>query len=228
MTISANKDDINSAVNTNQELRMSFLNKLKEKFSRTYIEEYELSCEIKSSISVFDLSYDIDSEALMSDIDQFRKDNPISMTEYNPHTNVSAWHSDYFSHKKTNIFRQLVDVSIDKLKQCSPIAPMYLGDPYLLNIWINMYEKSDHVERHLHNYNGYSTVYFVRAESDSTPLVFDNNNFFNKKEIKITPKPGMLICFPSYMYHTVPSINGAKRISVAANYLFHHHEALVK
>lgn len=207
---------------------MSFLNKLKQRISKSYIEEYELSCEIKSFVSVFDLSSDLDSDTLITDIVEFRKDNPISMGEYNPNTNVSAWHSDYFSHKKTSIFQPLIDISVDKIKQIELLKGMYLGYPYVLNIWVNMYEKSDNVQRHLHNYNGYSTVYFVSAEQDTTPIIFDNNNSYSKTEIKILPKTGMLICFPSYMYHSVPNINNAKRVTVAANYLFHHNESHTK
>ena len=60
-----------------------------------------------------------------------------------------------------------------------------------------------------------SQVYYVNVESNSSPLVFTD------LDVEITPESGMLITFPSYLWHTIsPLKKGDQRVVIATNWLF--------
>jgi len=192
------------------------LDKLKEKLTKKFRKEYAITCEVFSKISVFDLTYELESTAILKNIKEFINKFPKSMLDYNfENTNVRAWHSDYHTHKLTNILDPLIKETKIKLQ-------IVLGEKVLSevqSIWINDYQKNDKALRHLHGYMTYSSVYFPYAEDDATPIIFDSNHLINKKEIPITPKTGMLICFPSWLPHQVPMVKESKRVSVSANWV---------
>lgn len=191
-----------------------FTAKLKEKNSINYIEKISIDSKVLSLICIFDLSYQIDNKKLVEDINNFRKAFPKSMLEYNKDsTFVRSWHSDFKTQRMTNLLDNLIALKKEKIVQGYRLASVEL-----LDIWINMYTSQDSALRHSHGPFGISTVYFPSVEKNSTPLIFDNNNRpnFNKKEI--IPKPGMLICFPSHLYHHVPSVKEISRISIASNF----------
>ncbi|NDB84827.1 MAG: hypothetical protein EB127_19280 [Alphaproteobacteria bacterium] len=190
------------------------LQKLKEKIAKTEHTAYGINANVNCSIKIFDLSYDLDNESLVKNIYSFREKFPQSMHEYkSKHTNVHAWHSDYGTPTYTNILDDLIDVTKQKIK------PFILPNEKLSvsEMWINIYQPGDRVARHTHhNYNGLSTVYFPYVDNDSTPIIFDNN-FEKKEEITITPKNGMLIVFPSLIFHRVPVVKEQHRISISSN-----------
>ncbi len=68
----------------------------------------------------------------------------------------------------------------------------------LKELWGQYYKKGDYQINHDHNPLSWSFVYYVNAPKGSAPLVFTSSNK------KIFPKPGMLVLFPSWVYHHVP------------------------
>lgn len=189
------------------------LQKLKEKIANTEHITYNISTNVNCSIKIFDLSYNLDNESLVKNIYLFREKFPQSMHEYNSkNTNVHAWHSDYGTPTYTNILDDLIDVTKQKIKTF--IYPY--EELSVRNMWINIYQPGDRSVRHMHHFTGLSTVYFPYVENDSTPIIFDNN-FEKKEEISVIPKNGMLIVFPSFMFHHVPVVKEQHRISISSN-----------
>lgn len=189
------------------------LQKLKEKIAKTEYNTYDISVNVNCSIKIFDLSYDLDNESLVKNIYLFREKFSQSMHQYNSkNTNVRAWHSDYGTPTYTNILDDLIEVTKQKIKS--------LIHPYeelsVRSMWINIYQPGDSAARHMHHFHGLSTVYFPYVDEISTPIIFDNN-LEKKEEITITPKNGMLIVFPSFMFHHVPVVKEQHRISISSN-----------
>ena len=71
-------------------------------------------------------------------------------------------------------------------------------DLKLKELWGQYYKKGDYQINHHHHPNSWSFVYFVKAPKGSAPLLFTSSNK------KIVPKSGMLVVFPSWVYHYVP------------------------
>ena len=78
--------------------------------------------------------------------------------------------------------------------------------PYLsfrvsdINIWANCYGKGDYTVSHDHLPDILAVVYFLKSERYFSPLVFEGT----WRKIKIIPKEGRLVVFPSYIKHSVP------------------------
>lgn len=191
------------------------LDKLKKVIAEKQFYTYNIDCSVSSMISVFDLSYEIDASKLVKEIYEFKKQYPQSMHEYNSeNTNVRAWHSDFGTNKLTKILDPLIEIQNKKVKNF--LSPDEVCS--IRNIWINIYESGNFVYRHKHTeFGGLSTVYFPYVEDDCTPIIFDNNNPIKMNKIEIFPKTNMLIIFPSYMYHFVPTVKEKSRISISSN-----------
>lgn len=195
-----------------------FSEKLKNKYNYNQYTTVDIDTVCNYPLFIFDLSYKIDADSLTEKIYDFREKNPASMSEYNKdNTNVRSWHSDYETHRMTNILDDLIDIKKEKINK---IFTYRNGKVNTHNIWINVYDKDNFTERHNHNHFGVSTVYYPYVEDDSTPVIFDNNNLLDYKEYKIVPKKNMLIVFHSSLYHKVPKIKESRRISISANFMF--------
>jgi len=190
---------------------MSFIKKLKEATSKEPINTHTMETMVTASILEFDLSAVIDNAELLLIIEQHKKDYPNSLKDYDERTNVNAWHSDW----KTHLINKKFDSFISKLESC---IKKYYPNAYLQDFWFNMYEELGSAKRHMHGPFQLSGVYFVECNENSSPLVIDNNHK-NKETITIQPKPGKLVIFPGYVYHSVSkNKDSKKRISIAFNF----------
>jgi len=191
---------------------MSFIKKLKESEAKEPINIYIMEMMVSTNILEFDLSAIIDNNELLSIIDQHKKDFPISLKDYDTRTNVNAWHSDW----KTHLINNKFDSFISKIESC--IKKYYPTKIFLEDFWFNIYEDSGSAKRHAHTPFQLSGVYFIECDENSSPLVIDNNHK-NKETITIQPKPGKLVIFPGYAYHSVSkNKNSTKRTSIAFNF----------
>jgi uncharacterized protein (TIGR02466 family) len=100
--------------------------------------------------------------------------------------------------------------------------------------WFNFYEIGDYQEFHNHPSSTWSAVYFLKSNSNCSPLIFENPlmNFdmlpiknikvYNEHSfntIKFSPIENSLIIFRSYVKHMVPKkILPDNRITVAYNF----------
>lgn len=70
----------------------------------------------------------------------------------------------------------------------------------------------DFTQSHDHRHSFVSFSYYLKCPKNCPPLVFDDLN------IKIDPKPGMLVCFRGDMKHSVPKgKHEGSRIMIAGN-----------
>ena len=105
---------------------------------------------------------------------------------------------------------------------------------YKLECWVNFLESGDYQSNHIHNLGWMSGVYYV------DPPEFKNENSINEgyiefnragydlphfgedKDIElIKPENGMIIFFPSYVWHgTIPFTENKSRVSISFDISF--------
>lgn len=100
---------------------------------------------------------------------------------------------------------------------------------YSIDIWANILGSNDHQSSHIHNQGWMSGVYYVSLPENSVEdnpyagwLEFNRPGYGlpalgGEKNIKrIAPKAGMIVMFPSYVWHgTIPFTSQDTRISIA-------------
>lgn len=133
-------------------------------------------------------------------------------------SNLKGWHSPNFDLKSRevinyvnsvspNINEALVDMGWDIKNQNVEIQSM----------WSIINRSGAANSRHIHGNCFISAAYYVRAPKDCGDIIFHDPrseptyfhprvsapNKLNTNIIRITPKEGLLILFPSYIYHSV-------------------------
>ena len=148
-------------------------------------------------------------------------------------SNIKGWHSKDFDLKadglknfiteiSKNIGGAINDMSWDLETQLAKITSM----------WAIINNKDAFNEKHHHGNSALSAAYYVKAEQNAGNIVFfdprqanvfhhptskDVNNI-NAQVQSVTPKPGTLVLFPSYLEHKVnPNLSNAERIVISFN-----------
>jgi hypothetical protein len=167
------------------------------------ITEYSVSVPHTAQVHVFDLNDQIDASAIVNAVYDFRTKYPYSNT-----SNVVGWHTDYFAHKFTPDFDQLISA----VEQCVFTAINDSDfDVSVVQCWAAIYNKGDGAKRHKHSDTLYSAVYYAQAEPNASPLKFDNG-------LTIISETGMLVCFPGWLHHEVPAMRfNSDRVAIAFN-----------
>lgn len=129
--------------------------------------------------------------------DEYRKSFPQSNT-----SNVHAWHSDYRTHERTDIFDPLIQIVIDRCNSISRDGfKSKIGSPYhyvVDNLWLAMYERNDYTIQHNHFPTTFSACYYVDVNDDSSPILFGHDS-----ELSIQPENGMLLIWLGIIPHKV-------------------------
>lgn len=77
--------------------------------------------------------------------------------------------------------------------------------------WVARYDKGDYALEHDHAQSDLSYVYYIKADENCSPIIFENT-------FEYQPKTGDLVLFPSWMAHTVPlQENDGERLVLAGN-----------
>ena len=148
-------------------------------------------------------------------------------------SNFKGWHSKNFDMKdeepqnfiekiKTNINTAINDMGWDLQTQEVKIS----------NMWAIINTKGSLNQKHHHSNSDLSAAYYVSAEENCGDIIFydprpakvyrhpiaKNPNILNATINSISPEPGMLILFPSYLEHSVnPNLSDHKRIVISFN-----------
>ena len=100
------------------------------------------------------------------------------------------------------------------------------------NMWAIINKKGSLNQKHLHSNNDLSAAYYVTAEENCGDIIFydprpatiykhpiaKKPNILNATINSISPEPGMLVLFPSYLEHSVdPNLSEQKRIVISFN-----------
>jgi len=185
------------------------MKKLKEKLSLIKCEPSvtKLTMEIHPSIYSYDFSGIVDPVEITNNILDYKNKNQQSNKTY-----VNAWHSFWYLHKETNKFNNIISIVENKITQILKVEGGSTGiEAKVAQCWAIIYGKDNFTNRHKHFDLGFSAVYYSHVEKNPSPLMFDNN-------ISIVPKANMLVCFPGYVYHSVPKMTEDEhRICLAFN-----------
>lgn len=145
------------------------------------------------------------------------------------------------SYQKTDFFEQNQIVGPNELEELfiniNQHAIKFAEESnILLNLsvkyWIQNYSNNDYHQPHSHSKHDISGVYYVQADKNSGPIIFNNpnpyiigyNSFINPKiekdqqYLEVKPQPGLLILFPSYLVHQVVPSQNSIRTVIAFNY----------
>lgn len=163
--------------------------------------------EIHPNFSVPILYHSLDEE-VSNDIEQLLIPRLSDLTSSQDQTQLSDFKH---SQKIFNIYRETPILSQEIEKSVKFFCKNWgVKIPLILDYWVQDYKDNHYHSRHNHPLSLISGIYWVRANKyasklriyspnpyDSFPLEF-KQNFFD-----ITPKKGLLILFPSYIYHEV-------------------------
>jgi len=150
-------------------------------------------------------------------------------------SNVGGWHSkpdlfqklgEPYAGTLGRMFLQLIQSAMQSLK-----APVKPEGNQMIEAWANVNEKGDSNRPHVHPGCPWSGVYYIATEpgksgelrfTDPRPAALMIHHALapwnNLNHVRIDPKPGMMIVFPSFLYHAVENYQGdAPRISIAMN-----------
>ena len=133
-------------------------------------------------------------------------------------SNLLGWHSQDFDLEKSepryfinsissSLNKVFNDMGWDLINQKSKITSM----------WSIINRKNSSNARHIHSNNYISSAYYVKAPQDCGDIVFHDprsvatfrypkiskQNKLNSNVFTIQPKEGLLVLFPSYLYHSV-------------------------
>ena len=176
---------------------------------------------------------DIDNNELAKYIYKLKQSSPgVIISNYN------GWQSENIagnnpSHVSREIFKLLNNVNqvVDPLKKEFDLKPdLQLS---LANLWLNVNPKSGFNAPHVHE-GILSGVYYVASKKNSGNIIFKNpavnlsyhcredfvysHNEVNSSSWWFSPKPGLLLIFPSWLEHYVqPNLNDEDRISISFN-----------
>jgi uncharacterized protein (TIGR02466 family) len=167
---------------------------------------------------------------LEKNILQWQKDDPKGVSK----TNVNGWHSTTDMNKKHEydpLSKELFAMQEEIFEK------EYLTQkPALGNMWANINYPGGFNRPHLHPNALFSGVYWIKAPEKSGKLMLYeprpgvHTTMPNRKkgklppqlwrEIHYTPKAGMMVMFPAWLWHEVrPNQSNDIRISVSFNFL---------
>ena len=140
--------------------------------------------------------------------------NPKGITK----SNVFGWHSEDFDLENeqpkyfinsisTNLNEAFIDMGWDLKNQEVKVTSM----------WSVINKKNSSNARHIHSNNYISAAYYVKTPENGGDIVFHDprsvttfrypkiaeSNALNSNIFTIQPKEGLLVLFPSYLYHSV-------------------------
>lgn len=127
-------------------------------------------------------------------------------------TNVKASMSTYNVYEQTSVYNKILTDITDRVHY-APWVNLNLYDYTLRDAWVSIYKSGDHTIPHNHGENTISFCYYVKADEESAPLVFDGADF------QVQPYSGLCVMFQSDLVHSVPHQQSeSERIILAGNY----------
>ncbi len=132
------------------------------------------------------------------------------------HTNLRAWRSEYDTHCREEKFDFLIQeccalansVTKSLYDETSPFLPS--------GFWIAQYDEGNYARKHHHYPADWSAVYYIDVDSNSSPIIFEDN-------LSVAPENGMMVLFPGTLEHrveptksprTVAAMNIVKRLDI--------------
>ena len=131
------------------------------------------------------------------------------------HTNVKAQHTIWNwepNNQKFINFKSYIKHEIERNFYPTYLVTGRSKPTEITDFWANIYSKGDYAQKHNHKSKLYSFAYFVECKWYDSPLIFTDS------KIKIRPKIGRYVIFPSYLWHRVPKHRyNHNRITLSGN-----------
>lgn len=173
--------------------------------------------------------YQTVNDNMLNYISNLQKKDPDGVLK----SNFKGWHSKNFDMKdeepknfiekiKININTAIIDMGWDLQAQEVKIS----------NMWAIINKKGSLNQKHHHSNSDLSAAYYVSAEKNCGDIIFydprpakiykhpiaKNPNILNATINSISPQPGMLVLFPSFLEHSVdPNLSDHKRVVISFN-----------
>ena len=148
-------------------------------------------------------------------------------------SNINGWHSENFNLKDEEVVFFINTISIKIQKAMEDMGwDLSKNKIEIPNIWSIINKKGSSNAMHIHSNCYLSAAYYVKAPNDCGDIVFHDPrqsrlirkpklsklNKLNGEEVNVKPKEGLLVLFPSYLYHSVKeSLSNSERIVISFN-----------
>ena len=161
------------------------------------------------------------NEEVANDIEQLLvpRLSKLTLTDQTQLSDFSHSQKIFNIYRETPILAEEIEKSIEFF--CKNWGIKVLKSLYY---WVQDYKNNHYHSRHNHPLSIISGVYWVRANKDASSLrIFSPNPYdsfpieFKQNYFDITPKKGLLILFPSYLYHEV-LINSSNSIRTTISF----------
>jgi len=142
--------------------------------------------------------------------------------------NTSDGKYDCIDDNKFDRLSKWVDSAVQEFAIANKISPTI----QLNSSWFNVYKKYDYQEFHKHPGSVISTIYFLKADQNSSKVIFrtPNDDMFqirysektpaSLRNVYFKPDPGKLIIFLSNISHAVErQETDANRITISYNFI---------
>ena len=161
-------------------------------------------------------------------IDIYEKYNFLNDTEIDKIINsinkVDLGQYDYFKGEHTTSYPATAEQTPYILDYHKDIEDKIINEVFIPNqrmqdSWCNIQGKDSTLDFHNHPNSIVSGIIFLKADENSSKLVFQNPTSLTKEIHQITPTKGLMVMWPSYLRHgSGDSINkSAERIVLSFN-----------
>ena len=148
-------------------------------------------------------------------------------------SNVNGWHSEEFDLKNENLKNFITEISQNIGSAVKDMGwDLETQVVKITSMWSIINNKDAFNEKHHHGNSALSAAYYVKAEQNAGDIVFfdprqanvfhhpisNKVNNINAQVQSVTPKPGTLVLFPSYLEHKVnTNLSNEDRIVISFN-----------
>ena len=162
-------------------------------------------------------------------ISSLQKKDPLGIIK----SNFKGWHSKNFDMKDAEPKNFIEEIKININPAINDMGwDLQTQEVKVSNMWAIINTKGSLNQKHHHSNSDLSAAYYVTAKENCGDIVFydprpakvykhpiaKNPNTLNATINSISPEPGMLILFPSYLEHSVnPNLSEYNRIVISFN-----------
>lgn len=172
-------------------------------------------------------------ENINTELENFIYQEKEKKPEGTKKSNVNGWHSDDFDLKNQNLNNFITQISKNIESTIKDMGwDLETQLVKITSMWAIINNKDAFNEKHHHGNSALSAAYYVKAEQNAGNIVFFDPrqanvfhhpistkiNNINAQVQSVTPKPGTLVLFPSYLEHKVnPNLSNKERIVISFN-----------
>lgn len=186
-------------------------------------------------VQVYNLEDHPNQQLIIDTIDNFTSDKlmewPVDIGKGKTSSTyfdvVSKTHkaANFLDQKEFKLIKQDIQNCVDEYCITSGLQPVKIAKS-----WFNIQEEQGHVNEHRHELSIVSGAYYPYCDKDSAPIVFTSpilgpkmaeihsaGTEFTADKMDFVPKTGVLILFPSWLYHRSLCNKTKKRLTISFN-----------